>query len=291
MSYSSVLLACAAAVCVLAGGTGLPVALAHGVPALLETLDAPKALHQARGGATDADDTAWAGGIDRGGRIQCRIGEQGGNCSSPANCVHRNLTASALATRDAFCLHERMERPFLGKYVHSRARGVYTCACCNATLFHSHDQFDGGGAYLSFWAQSELTNVGYKHHEGSWWQHPHDTGLHCQHCGAHLGNVRRDGPYVTGRRYQVNSECVHLYCDTADCAPDEHQVRANEKIAKTWRAFERGDVFEVRYRRVMIASAILTAVSVCVVMCIWACGSRRLASAGGPRRRRPGEYP
>jgi len=74
-----------------------------------------------------------------------------------------------------------------GKYIDNNAKGVYTCGCCNATLFHSNDKFDSRRGYLSFWSQHAIGNVGYKHHEGSWLQHPLDTGLHCEHCGAHLG--------------------------------------------------------------------------------------------------------
>ena len=74
-----------------------------------------------------------------------------------------------------------------GKYIDNHAKGVYTCGCCNTTLFHSSDKFDSRRGYLSFWSQAAVGNVGYKHHEGSWFQHPLDTGLHCEHCGAHLG--------------------------------------------------------------------------------------------------------
>jgi peptide methionine sulfoxide reductase MsrB len=74
-----------------------------------------------------------------------------------------------------------------GKYIDNHAKGVYTCGCCNTTLFHSSDKFDARRGYLSFWSQAAVGNVGYKHHEGSWFQHPLDTGLHCEHCGAHLG--------------------------------------------------------------------------------------------------------
>ena len=62
----------------------------------------------------------WAGGIDRGGAIKCRIGDRGGNCSSPANCIFK-LSAREEHMREHFCMHERMERPYLG--VSSSASG------------------------------------------------------------------------------------------------------------------------------------------------------------------------
>lgn len=65
------------------------------------------------GNADESDPSRWVGGIDRGGRIKCRIGEQGGNCSSSDNCIF-NLSAREGHLRTSFCMHERMERPYLG---------------------------------------------------------------------------------------------------------------------------------------------------------------------------------
>jgi len=91
--------------------------------------------------------------------------------------------------------------------VDEKAKGVYTCSCCNSTLFHSSDNFNSGRGYLSFWSQSKLSNVGYKHHRGSWWQHPHDTGLHCENCGAHLGSTPSSR---LGRSVLVGSKAKQL---------------------------------------------------------------------------------
>lgn len=187
-------------------------------------------------------------------------------------------------------MHERMERPYIGRYVDARAKGVYTCSCCNRTLFHSSAQFHSGHGYLAFWSQSDIANVGYKHHEGSWLQHPLDTGLHCENCGAHIGNVREDGPHVSGRRYYVNSECVKLYCELPDCAADKSQVAHNEKIAKTWRAFDAGnDHFELRVRRVIIGSSFLSCLGLLVLACVYCC--RKPSQPRIRYRRVPGQFP
>ncbi len=104
---------------------------------------------------------------------------------APPRVRRRALYAPHRRTADRGCAARA------GKYIDNNAQGVYTCGCCNATLFHSSDKFDSRRGYLSFWSQAAVGNVGYKHHEGSWLQHPLDTGLHCEHCGAHLGLAPR----------------------------------------------------------------------------------------------------
>lgn len=149
---------------------------------------------------TDADenlaDARWEGGIDRGGLVDCHIGRAGGKCMSEANCMH-NLSAA----QDRFCMHEELELSFIGHHLYQYAKGVYTCACCNKTLFRSKHKFDTNRGHITFTKPADHAIVGYKHHEGSWYQHPRDTGIHCENCGAHIGESRR--PSRSGSFFQA----------------------------------------------------------------------------------------
>jgi len=82
------------------------------------------------GSADEGDQSRWIGGIDRGGRIQCRIAEQGGNCSSNSNCI-LNLSAREEHLRTSFCMHERMERPYLGALISVPACSEFSAHACN----------------------------------------------------------------------------------------------------------------------------------------------------------------
>jgi len=91
-------------------------------------------------------DPAWEGGIDRLGVLGCRIGRAGGNCSSVSNCLR-----PPSADQKKHCLaHGAMERAFTGKWVANHSKGVYACACCNASLFLSHDKFDTDRGHTTF---------------------------------------------------------------------------------------------------------------------------------------------
>jgi hypothetical protein len=67
------------------------------------------------GKGDNGDQSRWTTGIDRGGKINCRIGESGGNCSSPENCILK-VGKREEEVRNRYCMHERMERPYLGVF-------------------------------------------------------------------------------------------------------------------------------------------------------------------------------
>lgn len=99
-------------------------------------------------------------------------------------------------------LHKSTEAPFSGKYLHTKEKGMYKCANCNAQLFSSDRKFDSGTGWPSFddaipgAIKEEVDNShGMTRIEAI-----------CAKCGGHLGHVFNDGPKeTTGVRYCINS--------------------------------------------------------------------------------------
>ena len=93
------------------------------------------------------------------------------------------------------------ERPFTGKYVHTKTPGTYACAACGQTLFSSDTKFEFGTGWPSFWDVVEQGNVEWccdvSHGMAR-------TEAVCSRCGSHLGHVFEDGPReTTGLRYSL----------------------------------------------------------------------------------------
>ncbi len=94
------------------------------------------------------------------------------------------------------------ERPFSGKYVDNKAKGMYTCAACGANLFSSDTKFESGSGWPSF---SDVANKGNVNLHDDTSHGMHRIEVTCKNCGGHLGHVFDDGPTETGKRYCINS--------------------------------------------------------------------------------------
>ncbi len=94
------------------------------------------------------------------------------------------------------------ERPFTGKLLHNKDKGIYSCAACGNELFTSDMKFDSHCGWPSFDKEiaggKVTTQIDSTHGMIR-------TEIMCAKCGGHLGHLFDDGPTETGMRYCVNS--------------------------------------------------------------------------------------
>ena len=93
------------------------------------------------------------------------------------------------------------ERPWSGKYNEYKSDGVYYCAGCKSKLFESHNKFDSGSGWPSFFKSigSSVTEC----RDSSYGMLRIEVV--CSKCEGHLGHLFPDGPKPSGLRYCINS--------------------------------------------------------------------------------------
>ena len=89
-----------------------------------------------------------------------------------------------LTTFERYVIEDKgTERPFTGKYVDFKGKGMYACKRCGAALYRSSDKFDSHCGWPSF--DDEIEGAVLKTTDADGMR----TEITCASCGAHLGHV------------------------------------------------------------------------------------------------------
>ena len=97
------------------------------------------------------------------------------------------------------------ERPFSGRYVDTKAEGVYLCVCCAQVLFSSQAKYDSGSGWPSYYEPVDESAV----------MTAEDKTLDGPHRGLMLevettSAISYDDGPATGKRYCINSASLRL---------------------------------------------------------------------------------
>lgn len=127
-----------------------------------------------------------------------------------------------LTPQQYYVLREKgTERPFTGKLLSTKEKGVYKCAGCNTSLFTDEMKFDSHCGWPSFDKEIKGGKI-IKTTDTS-----HGmirTEITCANCGGHLGHIFDDGPTDTGVRYCVNSASLNFEPEDQQKAVSQNQT-------------------------------------------------------------------
>ena len=127
----------------------------------------------------------------------------------PLSAAEREQHAARLTPEQRrILLAHGTEAPFCGGLLDNKQAGLYACALCGLPLFSSHDKFESGSGWPSFFQPVDRAHLCYLRDISHGMIR---VEIRCTRCDGHLGHVFPDGPPPTRERYCLNSEAMAFF--------------------------------------------------------------------------------